>query len=209
MGRRGERGNEWARRQNRNRRLQTRRRNCQRSLRIAPCTARDDQPAAREGACGERVSRSSSSWRRRSEFDQPHSAHDPWARAEGARDRLPRVIHSQPPIQRRAVRSRRTLNKLRDAVVHIEFTLRHSGAIRSYTKTNVHEIRKVFEGQLADLWSRDLRLKSVDPAKIQSFVRSARFRCDVRQQEKGETVGNQPEGIHGYHEVRACGSYPS
>lgn len=90
----------------------------------------------------------------------------------------------------------------------MEFTLRHSGVIRSYTKAHVHEIRKVFEGQLADLWSRDLRLKSVDPANIRSFVRSTRFRCDVRQQEKGETVGTQPESIHGYHEVRGIRFVP-
>lgn len=89
----------------------------------------------------------------------------------------------------------------------MEFTLRYIGPIPSGHR-GIHAIRTAFDEQLADLWTRDLRLKNVDPMQIRPFVRSARFPYDVRQQEKKETVRTTPDGVHGYHEVRGIRFVP-
>jgi hypothetical protein len=90
----------------------------------------------------------------------------------------------------------------------MEFTLRYSGTVPHHAKAEAHKIRRVLHGQLADYWSRDLRLKDVDATKIKPFVKSARFRFDVRQQEHGQRVGSKPHDWHGYHEVRGIRFVP-
>lgn len=84
----------------------------------------------------------------------------------------------------------------------MEFTLRYRGVVPHHSKIEAHKVRRVFEEQLADYWTRDLRLKDINPTQMKKAVSSQRFpRFDVRQQEKGEKVGTKRVDLYRYHEV--------